>query len=67
MCSLTSLPAGQLSLFDLFRTMDEEFRLEVCNLVEYMQCPEGMSDQIAWSSVQECYLCSCLGCDAGGV
>jgi hypothetical protein len=23
--------------------MDEGFRLEVCNLVEYMQCPEGVS------------------------
>lgn len=36
-----SPPAAQLALFDMFKTMDVDFRQEVCSLVEYMHCPEG--------------------------
>lgn len=37
----TPLPAGILSVFDMFNTMDDDFRQEAAALVEYMYCPEG--------------------------
>jgi len=33
--------AALLSVFDLFNTMEEDFRVEAAGLVEYMYCPEG--------------------------
>ena len=33
--------AAQLSLFDLFRSMDPEFREELSGIVEYLSVPQG--------------------------
>jgi hypothetical protein len=33
--------AAMMSVFDLFNTMEDEFRLESAQLVEYVYCPEG--------------------------
>lgn len=33
--------ASQLSMFDLFRNMDPEFRTEIGSIVEYVSVPKG--------------------------
>ncbi|KAJ9512858.1 hypothetical protein QJQ45_029165, partial [Haematococcus lacustris] len=48
--------AAQLALFDLFHTMDEDFRLEVCRLVEYLHCPEGFVLFEEGDKIDFCYV-----------
>ncbi|KAJ9512502.1 hypothetical protein QJQ45_018990, partial [Haematococcus lacustris] len=55
--------AAQLALFDLFHTMDEDFRLEVCRLVEYLHCPEGFVLFEEGDKIDFCYVVLQEGCD----
>jgi hypothetical protein len=36
-----NIHAGHLSIFELFRNMEPEFREEICSIVEYIAVPQG--------------------------